>query len=82
GAVLVDVRAPEEYFVRAVPGSINIPLRQLESRAGELDRNRELIINCKLGLRSYMALLKLKTLGFEKVSILEGGLAAYPFETA
>lgn len=81
GAVLIDVRPPEEYFVRAIPGSINIPLRQISARAGELDRNKEIIINCKVGLRSYMALLKLKRLGFEKVSILEGGITAYPFET-
>lgn len=81
GAVLVDVRTKDEYFVSSIPGSINIPLRKLSERAGELDRNREIIINCKVGLRSYNASLKLKGLGFEKVSILEGGLTAYPFET-
>jgi rhodanese-related sulfurtransferase len=81
GAVLVDVRAEEEYFIRSIPGSINIPLSQLTARAGELDQDQEIIINCKVGLRSYMASLKLKRLGFEKVSILEGGLNAYPFET-
>lgn len=81
GAVLVDVRTTEEYFVRSIPGSINIPLRQLASRSGELDPDREIIINCKVGLRSYMALLKLKKLGFENVSILEGGITAYPFDT-
>ncbi|MFA4884338.1 MAG: FAD-dependent oxidoreductase [Desulfotomaculaceae bacterium] len=81
GAVLVDVRTKDEYFIRSIPGSINIPLRHVVDRAGELDRNREIIINCKVGLRSYMASLKLKGLGFEKVSILEGGLIAYPLET-
>jgi len=81
GAVLVDVRSDEEFFLRSIPGSINIPLRMLSERAGELDRSKEIIINCKLGLRSYMASLKLKRLGFEKVSILDGGLTAYPFET-
>ena len=81
GAVLVDVRTKNEFFVRSIPGSVNIPLRHMVERAGELDRSREIILNCKLGLRAYMASLKLKGLGFEKVSILEGGMTAYPFET-
>lgn len=81
GALLVDVRIDKEYFVRSIPGSINIPLRRLLERVDELDREKEIILNCKVGLRSYLALLKLKGLGFEKVSILEGGLVAYPFET-
>lgn len=81
GAVLVDVRLEEEFFVRSIPGSINIPAGQLMSRLDELDRTREIILNCKVGLRSYTALLKLKQLGFENVSILEGGMGAYPFAT-
>ncbi|MFX4261687.1 FAD-dependent oxidoreductase [Pelotomaculum propionicicum] len=81
GAVLVDVTTDKEYMVRNIPGSVNIPLRRLLERSGELDRKKEIILYCKVGLRSYLALLKLKRLGFEKVSILEGGLAAYPFET-
>lgn len=80
GAVLVDVRIDKEYFVRSIPESINIPLRHLVKRVDDLDREKEIILNCKVGLRSYLALLKLKGLGFKKVSILEGGLAAYPFE--
>ncbi len=81
GAMLVDVRIDKEYFVRKIPGSINIPLRRLQERVDELDREREIILVCKVGLRAYLALLKLKRLGFEKVSILEGGITAYPFET-
>lgn len=81
GAVLVDVRIDKEYFVRNIPGSINIPLRRLVERVDELDKEKEIILNCKVGLRSYLALLKLKGMGFEKVSMLEGGLTAYPFET-
>lgn len=81
GAVLVDVRVEEEFFVRSIPGSVNIPLGELMTRIDELDRTKEIIINCKVGLRSYNAYLKLKRLGFEKLSILEGGISAYPFET-
>lgn len=80
GAVLVDVRDSEEYFVRAIPGSVNIPLRQLKERAAELNPEKEIVVNCKVGIRSYAALLKLKHLGFIKLSILEGGTTAYPYE--
>lgn len=81
GAVLVDVTTDKEYMVRNIPGSVNIPLRRLLERSNELDRENEIILYCKVGLRAYLALLKLKRMGFKKVSILEGGLAAYPFET-
>ncbi len=81
GAILLDIRAEEEFFVRSIPGSINIPLGRLMSRIDELDRAKEIIINCKVGFRSYNTLLKLKKLGFENLSILEGGISAYPFET-
>lgn len=80
GVVLVDVREPEEYFVKAIPGSVNIPLRQLKDRAAELDRDKEIVVNCKVGLRSYAAQLKLERMGFQKVSMLEGGVNAYPYE--
>lgn len=81
GAVLVDVREPEEYFIRAIPGSENIPLRQLKERAAGLDRDQEIVVTCKVGLRSYAAQLKLKDMGFKKLSMLEGGINAYPYET-
>lgn len=80
GAVLVDVTTDKEHMVRNIPGSVNIPLRRLLERSNELDPEKEIILYCKVGLRSYLALLKLKRLGFKKVSMLEGGLAAYPFE--
>ncbi|MDD2553963.1 MAG: FAD-dependent oxidoreductase, partial [Desulfotomaculaceae bacterium] len=73
GAVLVDVTTDKEYMVRSIPGAVNIPLRRLLERSNELDREQEIILYCKVGLRAYLALLKLKSQGFEKVSILEGG---------
>lgn len=81
GAVLLDVTTDKEYMVRNITGSVNIPLRRLIERSNELDREKEIILYCKVGLRAYLALLKLKRMGFKKVSLLEGGLAAYPFET-
>ncbi len=45
-AVFVDVRDADSYHQGHIPGAINIPLGQLESRAGELDANRWIITYC------------------------------------
>ncbi len=45
-AVFVDVRDADSYANGHIPGAINIPLGQLESRAGELDKNRWIITYC------------------------------------
>ena len=45
-AVFLDVRDPDTYNEGHIPGSVNIPLAQLESRLGELDPNRWIITYC------------------------------------
>jgi rhodanese-related sulfurtransferase len=53
--VLLDVRSPEECARGEIPGSIKIPLDQLRERLGELPRDREIIVHCQSGQRSYFA---------------------------
>lgn len=67
GAILVDVRTPGEFAAGARPGSLNIPLDSLVKRAGELDREKTIILSCASGARSGMALRLLKQQGFKKV---------------
>ncbi|KJS17335.1 MAG: dehydrogenase [Peptococcaceae bacterium BRH_c4b] len=81
GAVFLDVREPEEFFLRAIPDSVNIPLKKLAGHADELAKEKEIVVICKVGLRSYAANLRLKKMGFNRVGILEGGICAYPYET-
>ena len=45
-AVFLDVRAPESFSAGHIPGSINIPLAQLENRLSELDPNQWIIPYC------------------------------------
>lgn len=66
GAVVVDVRTPQEYSGGARPGSINIPLNELAARSKELDKNRTIILCCASGTRSGVAAGMLKQLGFAK----------------
>lgn len=67
GAVVVDVRGPEEYAAGARPGSLNIPLGALADRANELDASKPVIVCCASGTRSGMAVGILKSRGFREV---------------
>ena len=80
GINMLDVREEEEFFISAIPGSINIPMNELESRKDEIDKNIEtIILVCKVGRRAYLSYLKLKKLGFTNLKVLEGGTCAYPY---
>jgi NADPH-dependent 2,4-dienoyl-CoA reductase/sulfur reductase-like enzyme/rhodanese-related sulfurtransferase len=62
--VVVDVRSDGERKAGAIPGSLHIPLHQLRQRLGELPKDRELIVSCQSGQRSYFAARLLSQRGF------------------
>jgi NADPH-dependent 2,4-dienoyl-CoA reductase/sulfur reductase-like enzyme/rhodanese-related sulfurtransferase len=53
--VLLDVRRPDERAKGFIPGSIHIPLDEIRSRMNELPRDREIVVHCQSGQRSYFA---------------------------
>jgi rhodanese-related sulfurtransferase len=67
GAQVVDVRGPGEFAAGHAANSLNIPLQEIDARAGELDRNRPVIVCCASGTRSAMAAHRLRRLGFGRV---------------
>jgi adenylyltransferase/sulfurtransferase len=71
---ILDVREPNEYQINRIPGSTLIPLGELPRRYQELDPNREIIAQCKMGGRSAKAQEFLKSVGFAKVKNLRGGI--------
>lgn len=71
GAVLVDVRTPQEFGNGAIPGAINIPLDELRDRLSELPA-APLVVHCQVGLRGHLATRILAQRGFE-VRNLDGG---------
>jgi rhodanese-related sulfurtransferase len=75
--LLLDVRAPRESAEKSIPGSVSIPLTRLEARLGELPHNRPLLVYCAGGYRSSIAASILKKHGFEDISELAGGIAAW-----
>ncbi len=67
GAIVVDVRSASEFQQGSRPGSINIPLSEINSRSKELDKKKAIVLCCASGTRSGMAVGILKKNGFSKV---------------
>src|SRR5262249_13736058 len=74
---VLDVRERGEIEAGAMDNSIRIPLGQLEDRAGELDRNKLLVVHCKSGYRSSIATSILRRAGFRDIANLTGGFDAW-----
>ncbi|MCY7278976.1 MAG: molybdenum cofactor biosynthesis protein MoeB, partial [Phormidesmis sp. CAN_BIN44] len=82
--VLLDVRNPNEYEIARIPGSVLVPLPDIENGSGvakvkELLNGHKLIANCKLGGRSAKALAILKDAGIEGTNV-KGGITAWSQE--
>ena len=77
GAVLLDVRSPQEYREGHIPSSQNVPLQQLD-KVEELTENKDTIlyVYCHSGARSRQAVSLLKHMGYTNVHNI-GGIAAY-----
>lgn len=72
--VIVDVRSPEEFSEKSIPGAINIPLPELENRIKELSKDDTIITVCgKGGGRSASGAALLKQSGFSNAAYLCGG---------
>ena len=79
--VLLDVRQPEEYEAGHIPGAMLIPLGELESRQGELNRDKKFVIYCRSGRRAMAAAIALCGLGFKNLYHLEGDILNWTYET-
>jgi sulfur-carrier protein adenylyltransferase/sulfurtransferase len=71
---ILDVREPNEYQINKIAGSTLIPLGELPRRYQELPKDVEIITQCKMGGRSAKAQDFLKSVGFDKVTNLKGGI--------
>lgn len=78
--VLLDVREPWEFDVCHISGSKHIPMRTVPARVSELDPEREIIVICHHGARSFQVGIFLERQGFGDVVNLSGGVAAWAHE--
>jgi adenylyltransferase/sulfurtransferase len=82
--VLLDVRNPNEYEIAKIPGSILVPLPDIENGHGvakvkEALNGHRLIAHCKMGGRSAKALAILKESGIVGTNV-KGGITAWSRE--
>jgi hydroxyacylglutathione hydrolase len=85
--VVVDVRAPREREQKSIAGSLSLPLNHLAEDLGKLRRDRAILVHCAGGYRSSIAASLLQRAGFDRVSEIAGGIAAWeaanlPLQTA
>lgn len=78
GALLIDARTPAEVAQGPVPGAVNIPVDEIRARLNELPRDREIMVFCAVGSRSYIANRILRQHGFN-VKNISGGYRLYQF---
>ncbi len=73
--LILDTRTREEYRMGAIPGSVNIPLDELRQNLDKIEdyKDKDVIVYCRSGQRSYMATRILMQNGFSKVRNLSGG---------
>lgn len=84
---VVDVRQPGEHGGGHVPGSLNLPVRELEARRSAIDQGRTVALICETGYRSSAAASLLARHGVQPLLNVVGGTAAWiaaglPVETS
>jgi rhodanese-related sulfurtransferase len=78
-ALVLDVREAPEFAKGHILGAKNLPLAELERRAGELGKHKAkpVIVHCESGNRATGAAATLRRLGFADVYSLAGGFSAW-----
>lgn len=79
GAVVIDVRNPDEYVAIHIPGVRLIPMSELGNRLDEVPRDARVYVVCAVGGRSLNAAKALNERGFDTVSV-RGGTKAWAEE--
>ena len=80
GALLLDVRDPDEYADGHIPDSVNLPLSSLDTAEITVpEKDRPLFVYCLSGARSAQAVARLQKLGYKNVENI-GGIRGYQGE--
>ena len=77
GIQIIDVREPHEYQIANIGGEL-IPLATISANADKIDRNKKVIVHCKMGGRSAKAIHELEDkFGFTNLYNLKGGILGW-----
>jgi NADPH-dependent 2,4-dienoyl-CoA reductase/sulfur reductase-like enzyme/rhodanese-related sulfurtransferase len=77
---VLDVREENEVKEKRIPNTIWIPYGDLKKRMSELDKDKEIVVHCESGLRSYKICLKLQHEGFTNVKNIDGGMLCWCYD--
>jgi len=73
GAVLLDVREPDEYAAGHIPGSVNLPLSSISAASKRVPKkDTPLFVYCLSGNRSGSAIGALKSMGYTNLTNIGG----------
>ncbi|MEK7392214.1 MAG: FAD-dependent oxidoreductase [Fibrobacterota bacterium] len=72
GALLLDVRTPQEFELGHIPGAVNISNTVLRTHLADVPRDREIVLYCGVGIRGYMAERILRESGYTNVGNVTG----------
>ncbi|HUW98166.1 MAG TPA: rhodanese-like domain-containing protein [Acidiferrobacter sp.] len=75
--VLLDVREPWERNLCSLPNSLHAPMQQIPATIASLDPEKEVIVYCHTGIRSFHVGKFLEHNGFKNVANLAGGIARW-----
>ncbi len=75
--LLVDIRTPAEVAQGAIPGALELPMHLIPLRLPELPKDRDLVLYCRSGARSYQACAYLLDQGWGRAMNLRGGIVAW-----
>jgi len=76
GALLLDVREPDEWTAGHAPAAVWIPMREVAARQDELPTDRDIVVVCRVGSRSARVTAALRRAGYEATN-LAGGMQAW-----
>lgn len=78
--LLLDVREPWEFERCHIDGAVSVPMNGIPARLDELPRDREIVVSCHHGVRSFHVARFLDHNGFTRVINLTGGVDAWAKE--
>ena len=80
--ILLDVRTDREYFLSSIQGSIHIPMNTIPENIDKLDKDKEIVVLCKSGIRSEKVCEFLIKNNFKNSKNLSGGIVEWSKQIA
>ena len=72
--LLLDIRSEAEVVHGMLPSSEHLPMQMIPARMHDFPRDRDVVLYCRSGARSYHACMYLMQQGFDNVINLKGGI--------